>query len=337
MKLFHRTLLFFFFCISTLVHAHESRPAFLEIRQTGEDTYKTLWKVPAAGPNKRLGLYVRFPSDCLIKTTRDTVFVGGAFIERSSIRRSGGLAGAEIFIEGLSRTLTDVLVRIERIDGSTQIARLTPASPSFTVVETPNSIQVATTYTILGIQHILEGIDHLLFVACLMLVAGINRKLLITITGFTVAHSLTLALAALGVVNVPVPPVEAVIALSIVFLATEIARKDRQSLTYRYPVTVSVSFGLLHGFGFAAVLNKIGLPQTEIPTALLFFNVGVEIGQILFIFAVITIFWIVKKLSAIAIPDFQLSNFPIFQTLTVYIIGTLATFWMMQRIASFWA
>ena len=337
MKRYHRILFVLFCCFPTLVHAHESRPAFLEIKQSGEETYETTWKVPAAGPDKRLALYVRFPADCLIEATQDTVFVGGAFIERSSIRRSGGLAGAEIFIEGLSRTLTDVLVRIERINGSTQITRLTPASPSFIVEVKADALEVARTYTILGIQHILGGIDHLLFVACLMLVAGINRKLLITITGFTVAHSITLALAALGVVHVPVPPVEAVIALSIVFLAMEIARGDKQSLTYRYPVAVSVSFGLLHGFGFAAVLNKIGLPQTEIPTALLCFNVGVEIGQIIFVFGVITIYWIAKKLSSIALPKFQLSNIPIFQTLAAYIIGSLATFWMMQRIASFWA
>ena len=185
----------------------------------------------------------------------------------------------------------------------------------------------------LGILHILEGIDHLLFVACLLLIAGTGRRILITITGFTIAHSITLLLSALDVVHVPVPPVEASIALSIVFLATEIAKESRDTLTYRYLITVATLFGLLHGFGFAAVLKSIGLPQVEILTGLLFFNVGVEIGQILFVGFIMTIFFGVQAIgnrllqSTISLAKFEK---PI-----VYVIGSIASLWMFERIYLF--
>jgi hypothetical protein len=168
-----------------------------------------------------------------------------------------------------------------------------------------------------------------------MIVAGFNRKLLFAVTGFTIAHSVTLALATLGVVKVPVPPVEAVIALSIVFLATEIARGNKAGLTYRYPVTVSMSFGLLHGFGFAAVLGEIGLPAGEIPAALLFFNIGVEIGQVLFIGAVLIV-------AALAAPLWKRkrigkaeSRHRLWQPTAAYLIGAVASYWMIERIAEF--
>jgi len=196
----------------------------------------------------------------------------------------------------------------------------------------------AKRYLALGIEHILLGIDHLLFVACLMFVAGSGRRLLVTITGFTIAHSITLALSALDLVRLPVPPVEAVIALSIVFLAMEIARGKRDSLTYRYPIAVSASFGLLHGFGFAAVLREIGLPQTEIPTALLFFNIGVEIGQILFVTAVIAVFlgavFLTRKLKYQYVTK-QLILIKV-ERPAAYIVGSLASFWMIERITGFW-
>jgi len=173
------------------------------------------------------------------------------------------------------------------------------------------------------------GIDHLLFVACLMFIAGTLRRIFITITGFTIAHSLTLVLSALEIVRVPVPPVEATIALSIVFLATEILRKNENSLTYRYPVIVSMSFGLLHGFGFAAVLREIGLPQTEMATSLLFFNVGVEVGQILFVLGLVGLFFSFKRFAG------QL-NYRRMQSPISYFIGTVACFWFIERVASFW-
>jgi len=324
---------------TALAHAHESRPAYLELQQKSEDVYAMLWKVPAKGPDMRLGLYVRLPDDCrMVEPTRSS-FIGGALVERSTISRLGGLAGAEIYIEGLSTTLTDALVRIGRLDGSTQVVRLTPSAPSFAVDAAPSVMGVAKTYLVLGIQHIWKGIDHLLFVACLILIAGTWRRILITITGFTIAHSITLALASLNVVRVPIAPVEACIALSIVFLATEIARPRRDTFTWRYPITVSASFGLLHGFGFSSALGAIGLPQTEIPAALLCFNVGVEIGQIIFVLGLIA----VLRATALSLRLFDPSTlgpqmFSRFRLPRVpaYVIGSLASFWMIQRIASFW-
>ncbi|MCH7817109.1 MAG: HupE/UreJ family protein [Proteobacteria bacterium] len=328
------------------VQADEYRPAFLELRQTANESYDVLWKVPARG-DLRLGLYVRFPGDVQNITPVRGSMIGGAYIERYSISRAGGLAGSEIVIEGLSTISTDVLVRIERMDGSTQVARLVAANPSFVVGEALTRFDVVSTYTVFGVEHILEGIDHLLFVACLVLIAGTGRRILITITGFTFAHSITLTLAALNLVRLPIPPIEAVIALSIVFLAREIALDRRDTLTWRYPIAVSGTFGLLHGFGFASALSEIGLPQTEIPAALLAFNVGVEIGQIIFVGAIITAVLIITTIiSHIGIAE--TTNASLLQAIKpldllrriekplAYIVGGISIIWTLERTAVFW-
>jgi hydrogenase/urease accessory protein HupE len=214
------------------------------------------------------------------------------------------------------------------------------ASPKQTEVFIPaveSFGSVARDYLTLGVEHILEGYDHLLFLVCLMLIAGTGRRILITITGFTIAHSITLALSALGVVHVPIAPVEAAIALSIVFLAVEIVRGDKNSFTYRYPIAVSSSFGLLHGFGFAAVLGETGLPQTEIPAALLFFNVGVEIGQILFVAVVIAVYQLIRFVGRTSFDrDLSIDALRPLQTPAAYAVGILGSFWMIQRVATFW-
>jgi hydrogenase/urease accessory protein HupE len=178
-----------------------------------------------------------------------------------------------------------------------------------------------------------------LFVACLLLIARTARKVLITITGFTVAHSITLALSALDLVRIPTPPVEAAIALSVVFLAWEIVKNDEEQLTFRYPVAVSTSFGLLHGFGFAAVLRDIGLPQTELPTALLFFNIGVEIGQILFLLALLVAFYITRPLlkRLLSLSHDHEVHWETLTTPAAYIIGAFASYWLIDRVSSFWA
>ncbi len=325
------------FALSTgSVVAHESRPAYLELQQTSDDGYNVLWKVPARGPNMRLGLHVRLPVDCKIVEPARTRFIGGAIVERSKISRTGGLTGTEIYIEGLSTTLTDVLVRIGRLDGSTQVVLLTPSAPSFVVDSAPTFTGVAKTYLVLGVQHIWNGIDHLLFVVCLILIAGTWRRILITITGFTIAHSITLALAALNLVRVSIPPVEATIALSIVFLATEIARKRRDTLTWRFPISVSASFGLLHGFGFASALGEIGLPQTEIPAALLFFNLGIEVGQVVFVSAIIGLVWVITILQRSIMPT-QGDWLRWIERPLAYTVGTLAMYWTAERVMSFWS
>jgi hydrogenase/urease accessory protein HupE len=172
-----------------------------------------------------------------------------------------------------------------------------------------------------------------------LFIARTPRRLLITITGFTVAHSITLALSALDLVRIPTPPVEAMIALSVLFMAWEIAKDNRDSLTHRFPVAVAASFGLLHGFGFAAVLRDIGLPQTELPTALLFFNVGVEIGQVLFVLALVAGFLVLRP-AFVRLLRSARDNEVHWSSLTVpasYLIGTVASMWMIERVAGFWA
>jgi hydrogenase/urease accessory protein HupE len=199
------------------------------------------------------------------------------------------------------------------------------------VTASPGAFEVVTTYTVLGIEHILTGFDHLSFVLALLLLVKGKRRLIATVTAFTIAHSLTLFAATLGWVRVPGPPVEAMIALSIVFVATEIvhARQGRPGLTGRFPWTVAFVFGLLHGLGFAGALAEVGLPQASIPTALLFFNVGVEIGQLSFItlvFAIIAVSLRVSRRLALITPGWLWRVPP-------YAIGGLASFWVVQRIS----
>src|SRR3990172_5755811 len=223
--------------------------------------------------------------------------VNNAYTERWTVNWPGGLTGGTIHIAGLSGTMTDVLVRLERLDGTTQVTRLTPSAPSFVVEAAPRAMQVAATYLKLGVEHILGGIDHLLFVLALLILVNGTRRLIATVTAFTLAHSLTLAGATLGFVHVPGPPVEAAIALSIVFVAAEImhSRQGRAGLTERFPWVVAFTFGLLHGFGFAGALREVGLRQSAIPIALLFFNVGVELGQLLFIASVFAVIALARQ------------------------------------------
>jgi len=316
------------------VQAHEVRPGYLELRQIDTETWDLLWKVPAKG-DRRLALDVQLPENCH-NGEAGTRFVNGAYIERWRTRCSGGLTGREIRIAGLPATRTDVLVRLSRTDGTTQTVRLTPSAPVFTVSATASGWQVVRTYLALGVEHILLGIDHLLFVLALLFLVGSWRRLIGTVTAFTLAHSLTLAAATLGWIRVPQAPVEAVIALSIVFVAVEIvhARQGRAGLAARLPWVVAFVFGLLHGLGFAAALRDIGLPQHAIPLALAFFNVGVELGQLLFIGAVFAVLWLFR------LPVAGSANNPWQQAErcsvpAAYLVGTVAMFWVFERTYSF--
>lgn len=315
---------------ATGVEAHEVRPGYLAVRQTGAESFDVLWKVPAKG-GMRLGLYARLPETCRNLVPPSSYFGGGSSTERWSVTCPGGLTGQIITIDGLTGTLTDVLVRLERSDGTTQVKRLSPAEPSFVVVAAPSAMQVSGTYLSLGVEHILLGIDHLLFVLALLILVEGRRRLVETITAFTVAHSLTLAAATLGFVNVPQAPVEAIIALSIVFVASEIvhARQGRPGLTLRWPWIVAFTFGLLHGFGFAGALTEIGLPAQAVPLALLFFNVGVELGQLLFVAACLILSAVASR-TAIPTPAWA-------WRVPAYGIGSLATFWMIERVVGFWS
>jgi hydrogenase/urease accessory protein HupE len=318
--------------------AHEVRPAYLQLHQTSADTYDVLWKVPGRGDDMRLGLYVELPKDCARLGEPRSSFVNHAFTEHWRVKCAGRLTGGSIHIAGLAATMTDVLVRLERRDGTTQVARLTPSTPSFVVEAAPNQMQVAGTYTRLGVEHILTGVDHLLYILAMLFLVKGWKRLVATMTAFTATHSLTLTAATLGWVHVAQPPVEACIALSIVFVAREIvcSRKGQPGLTERWPWVVSFTFGLLHGFGFAGALSDVGLPQTAIPVALLFFNVGVEIGQLLFIAAVVAFMALGRKTIRRLRPSTcnpQPSTF--IRLAPPYAIGSVAMFWVIQRLAGF--
>jgi hydrogenase/urease accessory protein HupE len=315
--------------LAPAICAHEVRPAYLELVEQDAETWDVFFKVPAAGEDLRFGLYLQLPADVERVGPPRSERSDRAHVERSQIRRPGGLVGAEITIEGLSATLTDTLVRIQHGDGTTQVLRLTPEQPSFVVQVAPGPFQVASTYLVLGVEHILLGIDHLLFVLALLILVAGWRQLIWTITAFTAAHSITLAAATLGWVVVPPPPVEAVIALSIVFVALEIIRASRgdASLGIRAPWLVAFAFGLLHGFGFAGALSEIGLPQQQIPLALFTFNMGVEIGQLLFVGAVLLLARLPARLG-VRVPRG-------WERAAAYGIGSIAMFWVIERVAAF--
>jgi hydrogenase/urease accessory protein HupE len=309
--------------------SHEVRPAYLQLREAGPDTWDVSWKVPALGEERRLALDVEFADGTVRVGASHVAWRDNAFVQQWRVRRIGGLAGTEVRIAGLPSTLTDVLVRIERRDGTTQTTMVRPASPRFTIDATPGRVDVAKTYVTLGVEHILSGIDHLLFVFALLLLVRPRAQLLWAITAFTVAHSITLAAATLGLVHVPPPPVEASIALSIAFLAAELVRERRgkPGLASRAPWSVAFAFGLLHGLGFAGALSEVGLPQHAIPLALFCFNVGVEIGQLAFIAAVLAVFAVCRTMP-VRSPAWA-------RTASAYAIGGVAMAWTLQRIAQF--
>jgi len=275
----------------------------------------------------RLSIHPRFPEACALASEPIAFSVSGAYIERTSIACKGGLAGRPIGVDGLAATMTDVLVRSVHTDGFVQVARLSPATPSFTFESTPDSLDVARAYALLGVEHILRGIDHLLFVLGLMLLVRDKWLLVKTITAFTLAHSITLASATLGWMRVAQPPVEAVIALSILFLARELAKQRRgdAGLMGRSPWIVAFIFGLLHGFGFAGALREVGLPEGDIPLALFTFNVGVELGQLLFV-STILVSWTALRRFLTRVPVWM-------HAVPAYAIGAMASCWWLQRMA----
>jgi hydrogenase/urease accessory protein HupE len=317
--------------------AHESRPLYIEVTEKAPLAFAVRWKIPPS-VTVRNAPEVSMAEGCAATTPQTPKGVAQRSLQHRTFRCESDPAGTALQIRyPLFNPSVSALVRISRLSGETHSLLASPKETEVIIPAVESFDSVARDYLILGVRHILEGYDHLLFLMCLMLIAGTGRRILITITGFTIAHSITLALSALGVVRVPIPAVEAAIALSIVFLAVEIVRGDPNSLTYRYPIAVSSSFGLLHGFGFAAVLGETGLPQTEIPAALLFFNLGVELGQIIFLLAVIAAYQLVRFAGrALANYDLSIDALRPLQTPAAYAVGILGSFWMIQRVATFW-
>ena len=309
---------------------HETRSAYLEITEDGEGFLNIVWRCPKRGDDA-VPLALRFPKAWRqISPTRQHVLEDAVVESWIVDRGEQGIGGQRVAIEGLARNRTDVLVRVRLADGTRLVRVLGPNRPSFVVGTSASAFEVGREYTVLGIEHILFGIDHLLFVLGLVLIVRGGWLVVKTITSFTIAHSITLALATLGYTAVPGPPVEAVIALSILLLAREICMKERgrASITVRSPWVVAFVFGLLHGFGFAGALADIGLPQGDIPLALLCFNIGVEVGQLLFVAAVCTLAWGLSRLRF---------RWPAWsRPLPAYGIGCVTAFWFLERVSSFW-
>jgi hydrogenase/urease accessory protein HupE len=350
-----------------VMRAHEVRPAFLELTERAPGIFDVLWKVPALGgvplageelPHVQpapvpavpgastfmpcgcpaptaaqlsrnvLPIHPAMPALAVVIRPPITERLPGAELKRWTIRTgAGGLEGWEVRVHGLEATMVDVLVRIALADGRVVSRLLRPDAPSFRFggKDAPPPV---LGYLTLGVEHILLGIDHLLFVLALVLIVRGAGLLVKTITAFTLAHSLTLGLAALGLVRMPPAPVEAVVALSIVFVASEIVRSRRgqRGLTERAPWIVAFTFGLLHGFAFAGALSAVGLPPQEIPLALLFFNVGVEVGQLAFVGVVLGGIALLRRLRW-APPRWV-------ELVPPYAIGTVAMYWVLQRVTA---
>jgi len=325
----HVALLAVLGLLSAGAQSHESRPAYLEFKETAPGRFAMLWRTPVLS-GMRLPVALKLPEAFAPEGEPVVQQLNDSLIERRNIATgSAALDGQRIEFVGLQGTITDVLVRVQRLDGTQQTDIVRPSQPWFEFAVRQGAWAVAGAYGLLGIEHILLGIDHLLFVLALLIICSSTRQLIETVTAFTVAHSITLALATLGVIHVPQRPVEAVIALSIMFVAAEIvhARRGVPGITARAPWLVAFLFGLLHGLGFAGALAEVGLPQNNIPVALLFFNLGVEAGQLIFVGAVIGLVAAFRR-SRIALPKWSALVVP-------YAIGSIATFWVIERIAAF--
>jgi hydrogenase/urease accessory protein HupE len=318
-----------FVCLTpiTALHAHEIRPALLNIIEQKPGWFDVTWKVPVLA-GYELNIQPVLPAGLTPYGPPSSHDIPGATVQYATYQAKGdALAGETMTIDGLSATQIDVMVRINFVDGSTQSAILRPANPSFTVPSPGTKGEIAWIYLRLGVEHILQGIDHLLFVLGLLLIVGSRYTLIKTITAFTIAHSITLAIATLGYASAPVQPLNAAIALSILFLGPEIVRvwRGQTSFTIRHPWVVAFAFGLLHGFGFASGLTTIGLSRAEIPVALLLFNVGVEIGQLFFVLIIVMLERSFRVL-AIRWPRWS-------EALPAYTVGGLGAFWTIQRVA----
>ena len=305
--------------------ADEIRPAYLELREVRPGEFDVLWQTPMLG-DLRLALQPEFSGDATPSSAVATQAASGGTIETWTLR-APALRGQTLRIRGLEATVTDVLTRIQFLDGTVAINVLQPSAPALVVPERQSALALARNYILYGIQHIWFGIDHLLFVLGLLLIVGDRWTLVKTITSFTLAHSITLAVATLGFAQAPVEPLNAAIALSILFLGPEIARiwRGESSLTIRRPWLVAFIFGLLHGFGFAGALTGAGLPRPDLAVALLTFNIGVEIGQIGFVLLVVLLERSFRQLE-ISWPPF-LARAP------GYLIGSAGAFWTIQRTA----
>ena len=327
MKLLPSLLLIFLLSLFSI--ADEIKLSYLEIKENKPHYYAVLLKLPVK-EDKKLPINLILPVSCNIVSPNMSYIVSNAYIESWDMTCNEGLVGQTLRFEGLKKTSTDALLRLEFINGISQSSLLTPSHQSYQVPTEASPYEIIQTYTWLGITHILLGLDHLLFVFALLLIVKNMRRLLWTVTAFTLAHSLTMIGATLDIVHMPQAPVEAIIALSILFLAMEIIheKQGKIGLTSRYPWVIAFIFGLLHGFGFAGALAEIGLPQQALALALIFFNIGVELGQMLFVATVVITVVILQRLNYLTLLNKL-------QTTVVYTLGGVSSFWLIERTLSF--
>lgn len=304
--------------------ADELRPGYLELSQKSAGVWNMIWKAPVKG-GLATNAVPAIPEICTATTPRREL-VNGSVVATSTVTCSASLAGQKIGLRGLDATFTDALVRIAPLGRPVQAARLTPTEPLAEVATRPAPAQVAETYFVLGVEHILAGYDHLLFVVSLVLLIVGGWQVAKAVTAFTVAHSITLIATSLHLISAPRQPVEICIALSIVFLAAEIVKTkpDEPRLSQRIPWAVAFAFGLLHGFGFAGALAEIGLPEGEVPMALLTFNLGVEAGQLVIVGAGLLFLALMRRFIPAKLPKARVS--------LSYGIGSIAAFWLIERL-----
>jgi len=313
--------------------AHRLAPSLLEVRELSPGRIEVLWKTPTLRP-AGVDLRPELPEACAALAAPvpggSTGWTGSAATLRwSADCGEAGLVGRSFRVHGLAESRTQALLRLELADGRHLLAVLRGDAPVFVVPEREQPLQVAGDYLGLGFRHILSGLDHLLFVLGLVLLVRSRRILVWTVSAFTVGHSVTLSLAVLGFLGLPSRLVEILIAMSILVLAVELARGEDvpPSPLRRLPWAMAALFGLLHGFGFAGALAEVGLPQAEIPLALLFFNLGIEVGQLVFVAAVLATQWALRPLTA--------HGPPWFARVPAYGIGSFAAWWCFERTAVF--
>ena len=327
----HRLLpLFFLFAFLVPAHAHEVRPGYIEITEVARDSFDIVWKQPvrSAGANAVAGLGLRpvFPENCARLGDSRMRRLPGALVEKFSLTCYGGLFGQSVGVEGLQRTITDVLVQLALIEGGRYSLRLTADAPVQTFSGGGTFLMA---YFGLGVEHLVFGLDHILFVLGLVLLVRGWRSLIYVITAFTLAHSLTLGLSMLGRISAPSAVVEAIIALSILFVAIELLQppEKRSALAARYPQAMAFGFGLLHGFGFAGVLGEIGLPRDVELAALALFNIGLEVGQLLVVAAMVLFMRFVKP-ALLAHEKWA----PALQQVPIIAIGGISVYWLLDRL-----
>jgi HupE / UreJ protein len=306
--------------------AHRFAPSLLQINEIAPQMYNLVWKTPVQTTSS-IPLQPTWPESCRVENPAEPQMEGTGKVSTWQLRCENlgedGLVGETLGIAGLGANQASAMLMISLLDGRQYQQVLNAEQGEYLVPAESSAGEVVTDYTWLGMEHIWSGIDHLLFVFGLLLLVGGGRRLLITITAFTVGHSITLSLVTLGYFDYPVALVEFTIALSIFILAVELTRKERNDLLWRNPWWLAGGFGLLHGMGFAGALAETGLPQDNVPLALLFFNVGIEIGQIAFILVILAAWFVVRK----PLGPWQERLLPV----PVYILGGLSAMWCIER------